>query len=306
MLHTVIMKCSSGVFMINLNTFLQVLLGTGFTFFMTSLGAAVVFCFRGAVSDTMNRAFLGFASGVMMAASVWSLLIPSIEQSGELGLAPWFPPALGFVLGGLFLYLVDKMLPWLHGCGLAGDSCGIDGSAGDLHSCESADVLKQPTGACLPQRKAGAKLLVLAVTAHNIPEGMAVGLAFVLAGQHPGDPAYLASAIGLAAGIGIQNFPEGAAISLPVRQSGAGVGKAFLTGCLSGIVEPLAGIAVFLTAAAVVPLMPWLLAFAGGAMIYVVADELIPQAQPDETSNVGTIGVMVGFLVMMILDVALG
>ncbi|MCI9174792.1 MAG: ZIP family metal transporter [Lachnospiraceae bacterium] len=291
--------------MINLNTFLQVLLGTGFTFFMTSLGAAVVFCFRGAISDTMNRAFLGFASGVMMAASVWSLLIPSIEQSGELGMAPWFPPSLGFVFGGVFLYLADKMLPWLHESSSPG---AIDSSAGDLHSCESAGVLEQPAigNHSLPKKGTGAKLLVLAVTAHNIPEGMAVGLAFVLAGQHPGDPAYLASAIGLAAGIGIQNFPEGAAISLPVRQSGASVGKAFLTGCLSGIVEPLAGILVFLTAAAVVPLMPWLLAFAGGAMIYVVADELIPQAQPDETSNVGTIGVMVGFLVMMILDVALG
>lgn len=291
--------------MINLNTFLQVLLGTGFTFLMTSLGAAVVFCFRGAISDAMNRAFLGFASGVMMAASVWSLLIPSIEQSGELGMAPWFPPALGFVFGGVFLYLVDKMLPWLHENSSQGM---IDSSAGDLHSCESAGILEQSAigNHSLPKKGAGAKLLVLAVTAHNIPEGMAVGLAFVLAGQHPNDPAYLASAIGLAAGIGIQNFPEGAAISLPVRQSGASAGKAFLTGCLSGIVEPLAGILVFLTAAAVVPLMPWLLAFAGGAMIYVVADELIPQAQPDETSNVGTIGVMVGFLVMMILDVALG
>lgn len=294
--------------MINLNTFLQTLLGTGFTFLMTSLGAAVVFCFRGAVSDTMNRAFLGFASGVMIAASVWSLLIPSIEQSGELGMAPWFPPALGFVFGGLFLYLADKTLSWLHGCGSMGDNCRIDSSVGDLHSCESAGALGQPAMAScgLTKRGAGAKLLILAVTAHNIPEGMAVGLAFVLAGQHPEDPAYLASAIGLAAGIGIQNFPEGAAISLPVRQSGASVGKAFLTGCLSGIVEPLAGIAVFFTAASAVPLMPWLLAFAGGAMIYVVADELIPQAQPDETSKVGTIGVMVGFLVMMILDVALG
>lgn len=257
-----------------MHTFLQVLSGTGFTFLMTALGAAVVFFFKDAIHDRLNRAFLGFASGVMMAASVWSLLIPSIEQSREQGLVPWVPPAAGFALGGLFLYLVDKTLPWFH-----------------------ADY---------QGKKAGTRLLVLAVTVHNIPEGMAVGLAFVLAGQHPQDPVYLASAVGLAVGIGIQNFPEGAAISLPVRQSGTGVGKSFLTGCLSGAVEPIAGILVFLMASAALSLMPWLLAFAAGAMVYVVADELIPQAQPDESSNAGTIGVMAGFLVMMVLDVALG
>ena len=255
-------------------TCLQVICGTGFTFLMTTLGAAVVFCFRGAIGERMNRGFLGFASGVMMAAAVWSLLIPSIEQSGDLGMPPWLPPAVGFTMGGVFLYLIDRTLPWFH-----------------------ADY---------KEKEAGTKLLVLAVTVHNIPEGMAVGLAFVLARQYPKEPGYLAAAIGLALGIGIQNFPEGAAISLPVRQSGASPFRAFLTGCLSGIVEPLAGILVFLTASMAVPLMPWLLAFAAGAMIYVVADELIPQAQPDERSNVGTIGVMAGFLIMMILDVALG
>lgn len=257
-----------------MHTLIQVLCGTGFTFFMTTLGAAVVFFFRGAIKDRMNRAFLGFASGVMMAASVWSLLIPSIEQSQEQGIYPWLPPAVGFALGGMFLYLVDKTLPWFH-----------------------ADY---------KERKAGTKLLVFAVTVHNIPEGMAVGLAFVLAGQYAKDPSYLAAAMGLAVGIGIQNFPEGAAISLPVRQSGVTVWKSFFMGCLSGLVEPVAGVLVFLTASVAVPLMPWLLAFAAGAMIYVVADELIPQAQPDERSNVGTIGVMAGFLIMMVLDVALG
>ena len=256
-------------------TLIQVLCGTGFTFLMTTLGAAVVFCFRGSISDKLNRAFLGFASGVMMAAAVWSLLVPAIEQSGELnGLLPWFPPAAGYALGGIFLHLADKILPWFQANGKG--------------------------------KEAGTKLLVLAVTLHNIPEGMAVGLAFVLAGQHPQNPVYLASAMGLAVGIGIQNFPEGAAISLPVRQSGHSSSRAFLTGCLSGIVEPLAGLLVFLTSAALVPLMPWLLAFAAGAMVYVVADELIPQAQPDETTNIGTIGVMAGFLIMMVLDVALG
>ncbi len=254
--------------------FLQVLGGTGFTFLMTVLGAAVVFFFRGAIGDRMNRAFLGFASGVMMAASVWSLLIPSIEQSQEQGILPWLPPAAGFAAGGVFLYLVDKLLPWFH-----------------------ADY---------KERTAGTKMLVLAVTVHNIPEGMAVGLGFLLAGQHAKEPGYLAAAIGLAVGIGIQNFPEGAAISLPVRQSGSSALKSFFTGCISGIVEPAAGILVFFTASAAAKLMPWLLAFAAGAMIYVVADELIPQAQPDERSNVGTIGVMTGFLIMMILDVALG
>lgn len=256
------------------NTFLHVLGGTGFTFLMTILGAAVVFFFRGAIEERMNRAFLGFASGVMIAASVWSLLIPSIEQSGEQGMLPWLPPAAGFAAGGVFLYLVDKMLPWFH-----------------------ADY---------KGKKAGTKLLVLAVTVHNIPEGMAVGLGFVLAGQHVGETGYLAAAIGLAVGIGIQNFPEGAAISLPVRQSGASVWKAFFMGCVSGAVEPAAGILVFFTASIAAQLMPWLLAFAAGAMIYVVADELIPQAQPDESSNAGTISVMTGFLIMMVLDVALG
>ncbi|MEY8517440.1 ZIP family metal transporter [Lachnospiraceae bacterium 29-84] len=257
-----------------IDTLFQVLGGTGFTFFMTALGAALVFFFRGRIHEKMNRAFLGFASGVMMAASVWSLLIPAISQSQELGMIPWLPPAAGFALGGVFLYLVDKTLPWFH-----------------------ADYQGE---------RATANLLVLAVTVHNIPEGMAVGLAFVLAGQHPQSPVYLASAIGLALGIGIQNFPEGAAISLPVRQSGKSAWKSFLTGTMSGVVEPVAGLLAFLAASAAVPLMPWLLSFAAGAMVYVVADELIPQAQPDEASNAGTIGVMAGFLLMMILDVALG
>ncbi len=278
----------------------QVLYGTGFTFLMTSLGASLVFFFRGTIGEKLNRAFLGFASGVMIAASVWSLLIPSMEQSSELGMPAWLPPAAGFALGGCFLYLVDKTLPWFHGdCRECSPLFSRD--------CRAACCLAEERGSEETRKKKdGTKLLVLAVTMHNIPEGMAVGLAFVLAGQHPQDPVYLASAMGLAMGIGIQNFPEGAAISLPVRQAGAGTMKAFLTGCLSGLVEPLAGILVFLTAAAVVPLMPWLLAFAAGAMIYVVADEMIPQAQPDESSNVGTIGVMTGFLIMMVLDVALG
>ena len=146
-------------------TCLQVICGTGFTFLMTTLGAAVVFCFRGAIGERMNRGFLGFASGVMMAAAVWSLLIPSIEQSGELGMLPWLPPAVGFTMGGVFLYLIDRTLPWFH-----------------------ADY---------KEKEAGTKLLVLAVTVHNIPEGMAVGLAFVLAGQYPKEPGYLAAAIGL-------------------------------------------------------------------------------------------------------------
>lgn len=255
-------------------TLYGVLCGTGFTFLMTTLGAAVVFFFQGKMKEKMNRACFGFASGVMLAAAVWSLLLPAIEQSKELGMISWLPGAAGFALGGAFLYLVDKTLPWFH-----------------------ADY---------KEKEAGTSLLVLAVTIHNIPEGMAVGLAFALAGQYPDNSAYLAAAVGLALGIGIQNFPEGAAIALPVHQSGAGTVKSFLWGCLSGIVEPIAGILVSLAAAQIIPAMPWLLSFAAGAMIYVVADELIPQAQPDEKTNIGTISVMAGFLIMMILDVALG
>lgn len=253
--------------------------GTGFTFLMTSLGAALVFFFRQKVNAGIQKILLGFAAGVMIAASVWSLLIPAIEEAEGAGGIGWIPAAGGFLLGVAFLMLLDFLLPHLH------------------------PGMKQTEG--LPSSFKRTTLLVLAVTLHNIPEGMAVGLSFALAAQH-GSPAMYASAMALCIGIGIQNFPEGAAISLPLRQEGVPALKAFLYGSASGIVEPIFGILVVLIAGGIQPFMPWLLSFAAGAMMYVVVEELIPEAHLGEHSNTGTLGVMGGFVVMMILDVALG
>lgn len=254
--------------------------GTGFTFLMTTLGAAMVFFFRRAVNDRIQRIFLGFAAGVMIAASVWSLLIPAIEEAEASGMIGWVPAAGGFVLGIAFLMLMDGLLPHLH-----------------LNSDE-------PEGLSTSWKRT--TLLVLAVTLHNIPEGMAVGLSFALAAQNDNSAASLSAAAALAIGIGIQNFPEGAAISLPLRQEGFSLRKAFAFGSLSGIVEPIFGILVVLVAGGIQSIMPWLLSFAAGAMLYVVVEELIPEAHLGEHSNTGTLGVMAGFLIMMILDVALG
>lgn len=254
--------------------------GTGFTFLMTTLGAAMVFFFRKSVNTAIQRIFLGFAAGVMIAASVWSLLIPAIEEAEANGIPGWLPASGGFVLGIAFLMLMDALLPHLH-----------------LSS-------NQPEGLSSSWKRT--TLLVLAVTLHNIPEGMAVGLSFSLAAQHGGSSAAFSAATALAIGIGIQNFPEGAAISLPLRQEGFSTAKAFVCGSLSGIVEPIFGILVVLIAGTIQPLMPWLLSFAAGAMLYVVVEELIPEAHLGEHSNTGTLGVMAGFLIMMILDVALG
>lgn len=254
--------------------------GTGFTFLLTSLGAAVVFLFRGKGTATAQKIFLGFAAGVMIAASVWSLLIPAIEEAEATGKVGWIPAAGGFLLGAAFLLLLDGLLPHLH----------LDA--------------KQPEG--LHSELKRTTLLVFAVTLHNIPEGMAVGLSFALAAQHGGDPALYAAAMALAIGVGIQNFPEGAAISIPLREEGMSRTKAFLCGSLSGLVEPIFGILTVLVARNIQPFMPWLLSFAAGAMVYVVVEELIPEAHLGEHSNLGTLGVLGGFLVMMILDVALG
>ena len=253
--------------------------GTGFTFMMTSLGAAVVFFFRRQVTASAQRIFLGFAAGVMIAASVWSLLIPAIEEAEGAGQVGWVPAAGGFVLGVAFLMALDGILPHLH------------------------PGAREPEGARSKLHRT--TLLIFAVTLHNIPEGMAVGLSFALAAQH-NDPALYAGAMALAVGMGIQNFPEGAAIALPLRQEGVGRTRAFLWGSLSGLVEPVFGLLTVLLAGSIQPLMPWLLSFAAGAMLYVVVEELIPEAHLGEHSNVGTLGVMGGFLVMMILDVALG
>ena len=253
--------------------------GTGFTFFMTALGASMVFFFRKKANTNIQRIFLGFAAGVMIAASIWSLLIPAIEEASEKGWPGWIPAAGGLILGAAFLILMDSLLPHLH--------------LGETKPEGLSSSWKRTT------------LLVLAVTLHNIPEGMAVGLSFALAAQHGSDAAAV-SAMALAIGIGIQNFPEGAAVSLPLRQEGLSAGKSFLFGSLSGFVEPVFGILVVLAAGAIQPVMPWLLSFAAGSMMYVVVEELIPEAHLGEHTHAGTLGVMGGFLVMMVLDVALG
>ena len=242
-------------------------LGTGFTFLMTALGAAMVFFLSEEPKPRFQKAVLGFAAGVMTAASVWSLLIPAIEQTeAEAGSPGWVPAAVGMLAGVLFLALLDSLIPQFR---------------------KKTD----------PTHRQSA-LLMTAITLHNIPEGMAVGLAFALAASGEA----FAAAAALALGIGIQNFPEGAAIALPLRQEGRPRGRAFLGGMLSGSVEPVFGILVVLIAASAQPVMPWLLSFAAGAMLYVVVEELIPQAH----SRAGTCGFVIGFLMMMVLDVALG
>jgi len=253
--------------------------GIGFIFAMTSLGAASVFFFRRAAPEKFQQICLGFAAGVMTAACVWSLLLPAIEEAESRGLPGWIPASCGFALGVLFLLGLDHIIPHLH---------PLTGTIGG-----PASSSKRTT------------LLIFAVTLHNIPEGMAVGLAFALAAQH-NDPALRAAAIALAAGIGIQNVPEGAAISLPLRQEGMPAGRAFWLGCLSGAVEPVFGLLAVLLAAWIAPAMPWLLSFAAGAMLYVVMEELVPEAHLGRRSHAGTLSVMAGFLVMMVLDVALG
>ncbi len=254
--------------------------GSGFTFLMTAFGASLVFFFRGEINKGVQRVFLGFAAGVMIAASVWSLLIPAMEEAEAAGRNPLAPAAGGFVLGVLFLLLMDRLMPHLH--------------------------LGETKAEGLPSSFRRTTLLVLAVTLHNIPEGMAVGLSFALAAQHADSPAALSAAAALALGMGIQNFPEGAAVSLPLRQEGMSAGKAFLLGSASGVVELVFGVLVAMAVGAVQPVMPWLLSFAAGAMMYVVVEELVPEASLGEHSHPGTLGALSGFLVMMILDVALG
>ena len=253
--------------------------GTGFTFLMTAFGASLVFFFRKNINPNTQRVFLGFAAGVMTAASVWSLLIPAIEDAQAAGGSGLLPAAGGFILGVLFLLLMDRLTPHLH--------------LGETSPEGPPCAWKRTT------------MLVLAVTLHNIPEGMAVGLSFAMAAQH-GDSASMAGAMALALGMGIQNFPEGAAVSLPLRQEGVSSMKAFLMGSLSGIVELIFGVLVVLIAGSVQPLMPWMLSFAAGSMMYVVIEELVPEAHLGEHSHSGTISTLCGFLVMMVLDVALG
>jgi ZIP family zinc transporter len=258
----------------------QALLGTLFTWGVTALGAALVFVFDN-VSRRVFDAMLGFAAGVMTAASFWSLLAPAIELSEGGPLPSWVPPLIGFLLGGAFLRGVDLVLPHLHPGAPMSEAEGI------------------------PTTWRRSVLLVLAITLHNLPEGLAVGVAFGAAASGlPG--ATLAGAVALAIGIGIQNFPEGAAVSIPLRREGVSRRKSFLLGQASGMVEPIAGV---IGAAAVMvarPILPYALAFAAGAMIFVVVEEVIPESQRDGNTDWATMGAMLGFAVMMSLDVALG
>ena len=258
---------------------LQVLQTLLLPFLGTVLGSACVFILKHAMSDRLSRALSGFAAGVMVAASVWSLLIPSLEQASQMGAWSFLPAAAGFWLGILFLLLLDRLIPHLH------------------RNAEQAEGPKS--------RLQRATMLVLAVTLHNIPEGMAVGV--VCAGYLAGGSGITPmAAFALALGIAIQNFPEGAIISMPLRAEGVRKSRAFFYGVLSGIVEPLGALLTVAAAGLLVPAMPYLLSFAAGAMIYVVVEELIPEMSAGEHSNIGTVFFAVGFTVMMILDVALG
>lgn len=258
---------------------MQLALGLWIPFAGTTLGSAMVFWMRREMNRKLEKMLLGFASGVMIAASVWSLLIPAIDMAEEQGKVAWIPAAVGFLGGIAFLLGLDSLVPHQH-----------------LESVEPEGLeanLKKTT------------MLVLAVTLHNIPEGMSVGVTF--AGALLGNTGItMAGAFTLAVGIAIQNFPEGAIISMPLRSEGMSRWRAFVYGALSGIVEPVAAAATILLAERIVPALSYMLAFAAGAMIYVVVEELIPESQTGEHSNIGTIGVAAGFVLMMILDVALG
>lgn len=258
---------------------MNIFLGLLIPFLGTTLGSAMVFLMKDKMNNKVEKLLLGFASGVMIAASIWSLLIPSLEMAEEQEKISWIPATIGFLFGVIFLLILDSVIPHLH-----------------LKSDEPEGIkskLKKTT------------MMVLAVTLHNIPEGMAVGVTFAGA-LIENTGITMAGALALAIGIAIQNFPEGAIISMPLRSEGTSKFKSFLYGTLSGIVEPIGAIITILLTNAVVPILPYLLSFAAGAMIYVVVEELIPELQTGEHSNIGTIGVAIGFVIMMILDVALG
>lgn len=256
----------------------EIVLGLLLPFLGTTLGAATVILLKKDFHPKLQKFLTGFASGVMIAASIWSLIMPSAELALESGAPEWLPPAVGFALGMICLLLFDTFMPHQH------------------VACDRPEGCKSSLGK--------SKLLFLSVTLHNVPEGMAVGAVF--AGLiSAGTQVSLAAAFSLSIGIAIQNFPEGAIVSLPLKES-AGKGKAFLFGAASGIVEPIAALITILFSSFIVPVLPYLLSFAAGAMVYVVVEELIPDSQQGEHSNVATVGVMLGFVLMMILDMALG
>ena len=258
---------------------METFLGILIPFLGTTLGAACVFFMKKSLGDLVQRSLAGFAAGVMVAASIWSLLIPAIEQSEGMGRLSFLPALIGFWVGVLFLLMLDRLIPHLH--------VGSDQTEG-------------------PKSKLGrTTMMVLAVTLHNIPEGMAVGVMYAgfLAG---GSQITAASALALSLGIAIQNFPEGAIISLPLRAEGESKGRAFWGGVLSGVVEPIGAVLTILAAQLVIPALPHFLSFAAGAMLYVVVEELIPEMSQGRHSNLGTVFFALGFSVMMVLDVALG
>lgn len=267
-------------FLLTYDPVLLALLATTFTWGMTAMGAAMVFFFK-SINQKVLNAMLGFAAGVMIAASFWSLLKPAIEMTEESGGIGWVPAVTGFLAGGAFLFLVDKILPHLH--------LGLE--------TDKAEGIKTSW-----QRSV---LLVLAITLHNIPEGLAVGVAFGALSLNP-DTASLSGAIALAIGIGLQNFPEGAAVSIPLRREGFSRLKAFNYGQLSGAVEPVAAVIGAYLVLSITPLLPYALSFAAGAMIFVVVEELIPASQTGRETDLSTVGAMLGFTTMMLLDVALG
>ena len=265
---------------LELNPIWQAFVATIFTWIFTAIGASIVFFFK-EINEKLLNTMLGFAAGVMIAASFWSLLAPAIEMTKSSGGTSWIPPLVGFLAGGLFLWMADQIIPHLH-LGLPRE--------------EAEGV---------PTSWKRSILLVLAITLHNIPEGLAIGVAFgAVAANLP--EASLMGAIALALGIGIQNLPEGASVSLPLRREKMSRWKCFVYGQASGVVEPIAGVLGAIAVVYMQPILPYALSFAAGAMIYVVVEELIPESQLDKNTDIATLGTMLGFAVMMVLDVALG
>lgn len=266
--------------LLNINPVLLALYATLFTWFMTAFGSSMVFFFK-TINQKVLNTMLGFAAGVMIAASFWSLLKPAIEMAEESGQISWVPALVGFLAGGGFLLIIDRILPHLH--------MGLP--------MEKAEGIKTSW-----QRSI---LLVLSITLHNIPEGLAVGVAFGALSHNPTLGA-LSGAVALALGIGLQNFPEGAAVSIPLRREKLSRLRSFNYGQLSGIVEPISGVLGAVLVLTITPLLPYALSFAAGAMIFVVVEELIPESQTGNETDFSTIGAMLGFATMMVLDVALG
>lgn len=267
---------------------IQTLLATLFTWGMTALGAGLVFTTK-RINQKVMDTMLAFAGGIMIAASFWSLLSPAIEMAEDGPVPPWVPAAVGFMLGGIFLWGVDKVLPHLH---------PEEDQTGSLTGKRGAEGIN-------PERFRRSTLLVLAITLHNIPEGFAIGVAFGSYAQ-TGNPFQLIGAVTLAIGMGLQNFPEGTSVSMPLRREGMSRGRAFWYGQLSGLVEPISGLIGLWLVSIIAPLLPYALAFAAGAMIFVTAEEVIPGSRENGNEDLAAIWLMVGFTVMMVLDVALG